>query len=193
MNYTDKAKQDAWDMADNFIEEIIAQAQVDGVVSNDYNNDYNGGDNYHHLTHVDKSYKLLEAATLLDELKEHEETDWGLWEGVHDPRECISTQAAYTYGNAVGYYWNEIIEGINKFLDSFEWEEGERAPTAHKFITVLIDLGCNFKPTDCDGMIAAALEGIKNINWTPALVLCDWLDEHDSHPHLTKKFREMLQ
>jgi hypothetical protein len=55
---------------------------------------------------------LLEAADLLAELGQYEEDDSGLWEGL-SPREAVSAQAAYTYGNAVYSLWQERIEEIN--------------------------------------------------------------------------------
>jgi len=112
-SWLDDAKSDANDMARNFLEETL-ESYMDnsGEASNDLNNDYSGGDSYHHESHVDKSYTLQEAAELLDELDDYEETDEGLWEG-QKPRDAISTQAAYTYGNAVYSLWQDIIKEIN--------------------------------------------------------------------------------
>lgn len=191
-DYNAKAIEDAWDMADNFLEDIITQA-VTGEVSNDLFNDYERGDEYHHSSHVDKEYSLLEAATLLDQLSSHEETDYGLWEGVHDPRQAVGTQAAYTYGNAVMYYWNNVIEEINEFLNMWEWDtEAERKEGATKFITTLVVLNQHFERSDADSMVGASLDDIKNMEWTSTLVLCDWLDEHNGDMQLTKKLRTLL-
>ena len=66
-----------------------------------------------HENHVDKSYTLSEAAELLDDLDDYEETDEGLWEDL-SPRDAISAQAAYTYGNAVNYLFGDLTKKINK-------------------------------------------------------------------------------
>jgi len=112
-NYHKEAESDAAEMVKYFESEIIEQLLEKGEASDDYNNDYDGGDGYHHSSHVDKSYTLLEAANLLDQLDQYEETDSGLWEGQL-PRDAISTQAAFTYGNAVGSMWSDFIKKINE-------------------------------------------------------------------------------
>lgn len=192
-NYLEKAENDAWYMVENFFNEILEQA-CEGDVSDDYNNDYAGGDEYHHETHIDKAYDLLDAATLLDQLSDHEETDYGLWEGIRDPREVISCQAAYTYGNAVGYYWNKIIEEINDFLNMWEWDNAEERKTdVTKFLTVFVKLNVwLIHNEDTDGMIAGVLSKLDELDWTGTLVLCDWLDERDNSPHMVKELRGLL-
>lgn len=111
-NYHAAAKEHARDMVNEFLDQIIEQLIADGEASDDYNNDYPDGDAYHHQQHVDKEYSLLEAAELLDQLQEHEETDNGLWDGL-EPRRAVCAQAAYTYGNAVSAEWMELIKSIN--------------------------------------------------------------------------------
>jgi hypothetical protein len=111
-NYVEDAQSDARDMARNFMDEITEQLISGGEASRDLLNDYPDGDSYHHENHVDRDYDLTEAANLLDQLSDHEETDSGLWQGL-EPRRAIAAQAAYTYGNAVMHYWREIIEAIN--------------------------------------------------------------------------------
>lgn len=112
-NYPLEAENDAKDTVENFIGEIVEKLIEDGEASNDLHNDYSGGDSYHHETHVDRSYSLLEAAQILDSLGEHEETDSGLWEG-QEPRRAVEIQAAFTYGNAVYSEWTDLIERINE-------------------------------------------------------------------------------
>lgn len=111
-NYRRNAEDDARETVEYFMDEIVERLIDKGEASNDLNNDYSGGDAYHHETHVDRDYSLLEAAQLLDDLPKHEETDSGLWEG-QEPREAVATQAAFTYGNAVMAEWNDFIEVIN--------------------------------------------------------------------------------
>jgi DNA-binding transcriptional MerR regulator len=112
-NYPLEAENDAKDMVVEFVDQIVEKLMEQGEASDDLNNDYSNGDSYHHETHVDKSYSLLEAAELLDQLSAHEETDSGLWEG-QAPRDAISTQAAYTYGSAVYSEWTDLISTINE-------------------------------------------------------------------------------
>jgi vacuolar-type H+-ATPase subunit I/STV1 len=116
-NYLREAADDAADTVRNFADEILEQLLDDGKASDDLLNDYPGGDAWHHENHVDKWYSLIDAATLIDQLSEFEETDSGLWEG-QQPKEAISTCAAFTYGNAVYNEWRELIEKINEEAES---------------------------------------------------------------------------
>lgn len=110
-NYHEKAEDDAKDAVENFLEEIVEDL-LDKGEAKDSLYDYAGGDSYHHENHTDRSYSLLEAAELLDQLSEHEETDSGLWDGM-EPREAVKAQAAYTYGNAVMSDFRDLIVNIN--------------------------------------------------------------------------------
>jgi hypothetical protein len=119
------AISDAKDMVIHYLDTIVERYVYVREVSTDIYNDYPDGDEYHHLTHVDKAYDLKEAAEILDDLSEFEETDYGLWSGLQ-PRDAISAQAAYTYGNAVFYYWRDMIDAINKdqtMIDLFDQHE----------------------------------------------------------------------
>jgi hypothetical protein len=106
------AKEDARDTARYFLDAIAERIKDGEEASNDLLNDYPDGDSYHHESHVDKEYDLQEAAALLDELADYEETDSGLWQGL-EPRKAISCQAAYTYGNAVYSLFHDLIGEIN--------------------------------------------------------------------------------
>lgn len=182
--------ENAWDMVQNFFDEILEQA-VTEPVSNDLYNDYKSGDSYQYENNQ-PDMNLLEAAEVLDALDDYEETDWGLWDRS-EPKEAVCTQASYTFGNAVMHHWGEIIKEINEFLDKWEWDdEADRKENVTKFLTVHVSLNYRFLPEDCDGMIAAVLKDIGNLEWTSTLVLCDWLDEHNTHSDLVKKLRELL-
>jgi hypothetical protein len=111
-NYRSEAISDARDMATEFLDTIVEALMDDGSASADVYNDYPDGDAYHHETHVDKAYNLQDAAQLLDDLDDFEETDSGLWDGLA-PRDAIGAQAAYTYGNAVLSFFADIIREIN--------------------------------------------------------------------------------
>jgi uncharacterized membrane-anchored protein YhcB (DUF1043 family) len=111
-NYTQKAMDDARETVSEYREEILEKLEESDKASDDLFNDYSNGDAYHHESHIDKWYNLTDAAELLDELCNHEETDSGLWES-QQPKEAIGTCAAYTYGNAVYSEWRDLIEEIN--------------------------------------------------------------------------------
>jgi hypothetical protein len=112
MSYLSEAEEAARDCVRYYAGEIIEQLQKKGTVSDDLFNDYAGGDAYHHENHVDKWYNLVESAQLLSELRDHEETDSGLWDS-QDPEDAVRSKAAYTYGNAVYAAWRTLIEQIN--------------------------------------------------------------------------------
>lgn len=112
MSYDSDARRDAADTVLEFADQIAEQLVEKREASDDLLNDYPNGDAYHHESHVDRSYDVLEAATVLDELDEHEEDDSGLWEGL-GMKEALSACAAYTYGRAVYHHWTNIIADVN--------------------------------------------------------------------------------
>lgn len=136
-DYRAEADSDARDTAREFLDTIVDALCDDGEASDDLLNDYPGGDSYHHESHVDKSYSLMEAASLLDQLSDDEETDDGLWEGL-PPREAVLAQAAYTYGNAVYSMFQDIIKSINgdsdietlieEYQAANDWDEDSDEP-----------------------------------------------------------------
>lgn len=117
-NHTAEAESDARDCAENFLDEMCEMWRASRELSRDLLNDYQNGDAYHHENHTDKAYSLTEAAAILDELSDYEETDTGLWDG-QQPRDAISTQAAYTYtyANAVYAKWVELVEELQGKLE----------------------------------------------------------------------------
>ena len=122
-NYFQEAQEDALQFIEEYKDEIIQRLLDDGEASDDVNNDYSSGDSYFHESFVDRDYSLLEAATLLDQLDQYEETDSGLWEN-QTPREALSAQAAYTYGNAVGHYIQQFIKEINERFEGLALPDG---------------------------------------------------------------------
>lgn len=115
-NWRAEAYGDALDAAEYFLDKIV-EAIIDnqGDAPTDImNRQYD--ESYHHESHIDKSFSLIEAAHVLDDLDEFEETDSGMWEGL-DPREAVKTQAAYTYGNAVSSMFTEVMQAINSAID----------------------------------------------------------------------------
>ena len=121
-DYRDDAASDAKNTVNNFEGEILEQLLNKGKASDNLNNDYDGGDAWHHENHVDKWYSLSEAAAILNQLDEFEESDSGLWQGC-DMKTALSTCAAFTYGNAVYSEWTDLIKQINDkaeiILDEF--------------------------------------------------------------------------
>jgi hypothetical protein len=124
-DYAAKALEAAADTVREYLKQVCEQLVDYGKASDDLLNDYPNGDAYHHESHVDEAYNLQEAAQLLDELGEYEETDSGLWDR-QTPRDAISTQAAFTYGNAVYSMFCELIRQIN------DDEDIKEVLTAHK-------------------------------------------------------------
>lgn len=110
-SWWDKALSDAKDAIDYFEDEIATMLVDDEEASSDIY-DYPNGDEYHHERHTDRGYSLLDAAELITELDEFEETDTGLWQDC-DLETSISTKAAFTYGSAVMGAFDEIIKKIN--------------------------------------------------------------------------------
>lgn len=128
-NHLARAKSDAAEtvlqFADAIVEQISDYAEAPRSLF-----DYDGGDRWHYETHMSRDYSLLEAAQLLDELRDFEETDNGLWEGERDAKVVIRTMAAYTYGNAVLSHFETLIERINDRAtelanDLDEWPDAE--------------------------------------------------------------------
>ena len=127
-NYRQEAADDAAETVRNFTDEILEMLVDDGKASDDLFNHYPNGDSWHHESHVDKWYSLTDAAELIDQLSDFEETDSGLWDG-QQPKEAIGTCAAYTYGNAVMSEWSDLIKEINDegdtILSDFADEEAD--------------------------------------------------------------------
>jgi hypothetical protein len=118
-------------MVEFFTDQIVEKFLSDGTVSDDYNNDYEDGDRYHHESHVDLDYALRDAVSVIEELDEFEETDSGLWEG-QDMKQALATCAAYTYGSAVAYYWSKLIAKINDDDQLEQLKEEDPDPSAEK-------------------------------------------------------------
>jgi hypothetical protein len=111
-DYRSDATNDARETVSEFKDTILEQLEESGEASKDLYNDYPSGDRWHRESHVDKWYDLTDAAELISELSEHEETDSGLWEG-QQPKDAIGTCAAFTYGNAVLSEWSDLIDDLN--------------------------------------------------------------------------------
>ncbi len=123
MSYLNQAKYAAQEMGIQFAEPI-AEAWIEGRVF--YPFDCEALDNYHHEKHVSQDFTLLQAAMVLEELKEYEETDEGLWHGLK-AKDAISAQAAYTYAATVLAMMEVMLEGlrddpqIDRFLEKEDY------------------------------------------------------------------------
>lgn len=114
MNYEQDARDDARCFLSERVGEIVDQIETHSTPQCDPY-DFSGGDRaLNEIT--DEWYSLLEAATLLDELSDYEETDSGLWEGM-DPRDAIRAMATYTYLNAVSHFIADTLEEIRDNVD----------------------------------------------------------------------------
>lgn len=137
MTYTQRAENDAVTMVRHFVNDIVEQVQLYGEASRNLF-DLRGADSWHHEHCVDRNYTLLEAAQLLEELKEYLETDNGLWEGL-SPRDAISAQAAYTYGAAV---WSKVWNLINRINNAIDWSDDLEGDAGAKALRELIETEC---------------------------------------------------
>jgi len=61
-NYRRDAETDARETVLEYLDAIVEKLENDGEASDDLHNDYSGGDAWHHESHVDQWYNLLEAA-----------------------------------------------------------------------------------------------------------------------------------
>ena len=137
-DYLASAESDAKSTIQEYADAILEQLLDDDKASDDLLNDYPDGDAYHHESHVDKWYSLIDAATLIDQLSKFEETDSGLWEG-QQPKEAIGTCAAYTYGNAVYSEWTDLIRRINSEAEDIISDFAEEESDLEKEISDLED------------------------------------------------------
>lgn len=187
-DYQADARSDAWDTVREYVDEMVEQFETEGEVSDDLLNDYNNGDGYHHEQHVDKDYDLLDAAELLDQLSEYEETDSGLWEGL-EPRKAIAVQAAFTYGAAVYDYWRILIEDLNDCLSDLalpetgdaDADEETRRRLGKVLIQIYAVLGEKRESSHGEEatLMAGAWESMLGGDLTGLLALADWYEEHD--------------
>ena len=81
--------------------------------------DYNGG---WHEAIVDRDYSPREAIDVLEEYREYEETDSGLWQGAGSWDRILATIAAYTFSNACYAEANFIYTDL---LDEYQWLVGK--------------------------------------------------------------------
>lgn len=116
-----RAHEAARDAIEYLIDDIIPRLiETEGSAPTDI---FEYSEDYHHSSHVDKSYRLKDAAALLEDLSDYEETDSGLWEG-QEPRDAISTMAAFTYGNTVASDFSDYMEMLNNIVEDSKIEAG---------------------------------------------------------------------
>lgn len=135
--YRKEAIEDAKEAARYFMNEIVEEIlDENGTTDKLEISDYS--DSYHYETHIDKSYRLKDAAELLDDLHEFEETDSKLWQEL-SPKDAIEAMAAYTYGNAVASMFKDLMDHVNDairdaegdtlFWSTKDWVEGAATKT----------------------------------------------------------------
>lgn len=197
-DYLEEAMSDAWETMEEYVDEMVEMWKNDEPVSNDLNNDYGSGDSYHHETHVDRAYRLKDAVDLLEQLSQYEEDDHGLWQG-QQPRTAISTQAAYTYSNAVYAMWSGLVDDLNGYLDSFredmqgadEPASDEQVEAAGERLIRLYVLLADRDGSEFEGLVSAAWGGVQVGDRTAALVLADKVQE-TGNESLAKSIREAV-
>lgn len=179
-NYYASAREDAEEMAREFLPQLVAHWEESGEVVTDWANDLPGADEYHHENNVgNKEYGLAEAEKLLGDLDEWEETDDGLWEGLA-PRQAISAQAAYTYGNAVGGMFRNVLKEWERALGCFSWDdEPERKRDGRAYLTVQVLVGLHDWTEGSELWVGSreVLKGAEELNWSAALIFCDRLED----------------
>lgn len=110
-NFKAKAMDDALDCIDEHSEAIAESLLENNCEADDDPETY---DQYvRHENWQQHDYGLIEAAHLLDQLEEHEESDTGLWEGADGVREILSSMAAFTYCNACTDLFRRFIKDLN--------------------------------------------------------------------------------
>lgn len=198
-DYRDRAEDDAWEAVEHFMDEIAEQIAESGEASDDMSNDYPDGDSYHHESHVDRWYDLTDAAQILDELSEYEETDGGLWDG-REPRDAIAAQAAFTYGNAVYDLWRDRVREVNDYFDPLPgWVE--EADCKEPFVRLALALILDGRGESTEGRHAFTrqfftdFEAANEFDWTRAGVLLDWCEENGSSGdrNAARQWREWWQ
>lgn len=143
MGYAAEAMSDAW---------IVIRDNVDAIVDHivDYrvvpDQPYEVGDLQGGLDDSGKDCDLREAAEILWELSEHEETDGGLWEGL-PLKEAVCVMASLTYKNAVVDAVRRLLRGvaaeveIGDFL--FDCDDLDTDDAREKLKTMILDAAGN--------------------------------------------------
>lgn len=112
-NYRAEAINDAADMVEEFLSEIIDDLRAHGSVSTDVDR---YSESYFHETFVDQEFGFREGVEVIEQLSEFEASDSGLF-GGEGMRDMVSGCAAYTYGNAVRSMYTTLIKEINEDHD----------------------------------------------------------------------------
>lgn len=192
-NWLKEAESDAYELVDEFVDEMVEQWKDYGKISDDLNNDYRGGDSSLD-SYGDGGYTLLEAAEVLDALSNYEVDDSGLWEGL-PPRDAIEVQAAYTYRNAVAGEFADLVDDLNGYLDTLteEMEDAtipEVQAAAERLIRLFALIG-NTELSKWDGLLSAAFNGALSGDRTATLVLADKIQEEENDT-LAKAYRDAV-
>lgn len=133
---SEDAKSEARGAIETFIDEIVDQLiDQDGDAPADlreYDEDYTNS--------LNTSYNLREAADVLHDLSEFEETDSGMWEGEDDPQQAVIIQASLTYQNAVNSYFNSDMEDVNSEVGPVALEMAEERASLERQIESFEDM-----------------------------------------------------
>jgi hypothetical protein len=139
-NWRKEAADDAILFIDEYKDAIVEQIMDNKEASDELNYDYDKGAAFIHESYIDKEYDLLDAAQLLKDLRDYKETDSGLWKG-QEPEQAISTQAAFTYGNVVVVFIQDLIKEINEKVAEIEdWDGKEESGKLKEEVEKIVDM-----------------------------------------------------
>jgi phage-related protein len=102
------AREAAREIADDILAALAEKGEVD-----EYSTDHDAADEFIFSGAADQNYSLLEAAQILEDLADWEETDSGLWQGL-PPRDAVTAQAAWTLRAASCDFFGKIMAAVNE-------------------------------------------------------------------------------
>lgn len=143
--YKDQVRKDANIIATiGLLDEIVAEVlEKKGPTDKVHNTDYPSGDI---RVPAIPTYSLWDAADVLEELNEFEETDSAYWEGK-GVREALKIAASLTYRNAVRAHFTKIIDVLNDALGNMEipWTLEDRYRIENELETGVLEWDPNYK------------------------------------------------
>lgn len=113
-DYAEEATGDAWGVVETCVDDIVSSVES-GLEPEDGDEVIDEGIRNCEMPGL----SLRDAAELLHQLRDHEETDEGLWEGLR-PADAVVAQASYTYQNAVRHEVRSILEDLCGHVDSMD-------------------------------------------------------------------------
>lgn len=177
-DYRKESLGDAWGVIENHADDIASDVKSGGVPEdNDEPIDES-------IRECDPNvYGLKDAAEILDQLSDHEETDEGLWESL-PPREAIASQAYFTYQNAVRHEVGVILEDLAGHLDAVDDCIPEGAGDLDAWKAAVARMYCEFgrimDGEDCDikALLLGVFDELKSGQTAGLVAAKDWMREN---------------